>query len=104
MTIKTILTILLLKTICYVLGGEWLFCTVAGGGPFNCGILLLYGWFELHNTVYTLSILLNFSKNGIKSNSSESVMSSNHEATGTCTHKNNYMSCDVIEKNLLHFT
>lgn len=44
MTIKTILTIFFLKTtICYVLGGEWLFCTLAGGGPFNCGILLLYG-------------------------------------------------------------
>lgn len=43
MTIKTILTIFFLKTICYVLEGEWLFCTVVDDGPFNCGILLLYG-------------------------------------------------------------
>lgn len=43
----------------------------------------LYGWLEFRNTVYTLSTLLSFSKNGIKSNSSESVMSSNHDATGT---------------------
>lgn len=46
----------------------------------------LYGWLELRNTVYTLSTLLNFSKNGIKSNSSESVISSNHDATGTCNY------------------
>lgn len=51
-----------------------------GGELFCVG---LYGWFELRNTVYTLSTLLSFSKNGIKSNSSESVMSSNHDATGT---------------------
>lgn len=48
----------------------------------------LYGWLEFRNTVYTLSTLLNFSKNGIKSNSSESVMSSNHDATGTWETKN----------------
>lgn len=52
-----------------------------GGELFCVG---LYGWLELRSTVYTLSTLLNFSKNGIKSNSSESVMSSNHDATGTC--------------------
>lgn len=43
----------------------------------------LYGWFEFRNTVYTLSTFASFSKNGIKSKSSESVMSSNHDATGT---------------------
>lgn len=47
---------------------------------------LLNGLFELHNTVYTLSILLSCSKNGIKSKSSVSVMSSNHDATGTYKH------------------
>lgn len=111
MTIKTTLTILLLndETICYVLDGEWLFCTVvADDGPFSCGILLLYGWFELHSTVYTLSILLSFSKNGIRSKSSESVMSSNHEATGTCTKKNkNILIIDgqktVFEKQIKLF-
>ncbi|CAH2253436.1 jg6412 [Pararge aegeria aegeria] len=50
-----------------------------GGELFWVG---LYGWLELRNTVYTLSTLLSFSKNGIKSKSSESVMSSNHDATG----------------------
>ncbi|CAH2253439.1 jg6412 [Pararge aegeria aegeria] len=49
-----------------------------GGELFWVG---LYGWLELRNTVYTLSTLLSFSKNGIKSKSSESVMSSNHDAT-----------------------
>lgn len=48
----------------------------------------LYGWFELRNTVYTLSTLLSFSKNGIKSKSSESVISSNHDATGTWNNNN----------------
>lgn len=47
-------------------------------------VLMLYGWFELHRSVYTLSTLLSFSKKGIKSSNSESVISSNHEATGTC--------------------
>lgn len=37
----------------------------------------------LHNTEYTLSILLSLSKNGIKSSNSESVISSNHDCTGT---------------------
>lgn len=60
----------------------------AGGGgrgyvPGELFCVGLYGWFELRNTVYTLSTLASFSKNGIKSNSSESVMSSNHDATGT---------------------
>lgn len=58
----------------------------AGGPGYVLGELFcvgLYGWLELRNTVYTLSTLLSFSKNGIKSNSSESVMSSNHDATGT---------------------
>lgn len=40
----------------------------------------------LHNTEYTLSILLSLSKNGIKSSSSESVMSSNQDCTGTWNH------------------
>lgn len=68
---------------------------VAGAGPrpaprYVPGELLavgLYGWFEFRNTVYTLSTLASFSKNGIKSKSSESVMSSNHDATGTCNDK-----------------
>lgn len=47
----------------------------------------LYGWFEFRNTVYTLSTFASFSKNGIKSKSSESVMSSNHDATGTWNDK-----------------
>lgn len=80
---KKALTIPRFHTICYVEVGVWLFGKLAEG-PFNCGTLLLYGWFELHSTVYTLSILLSFSKNGIRSKSSESVMSSNQDATGTC--------------------
>lgn len=71
----------------YVFVTTWLFVKFADSelvdGPLVCGPVLLYGWFELHNTVYTLSILLSFSKNGIRSRSSESFMSSNHEATGT---------------------
>lgn len=38
----------------------------------------------MHKTLYTESTLLNFSKRGINSNSSESFMSSNHDLTGTC--------------------
>lgn len=57
----------------------------------------LYGWLELRNTVYTLSTLLSFSKNGIKSNSSESVMSSNHDATGTCN-VNHFILTSIVFK------
>lgn len=59
------------------------FCCWGGGGGGMPPATLLYGWFELHSTVYTLSTLLSFSKNGIRSSSSESFMSSNHDATGT---------------------
>uniref|UniRef100_A0A182QYG7 Uncharacterized protein n=1 Tax=Anopheles farauti TaxID=69004 RepID=A0A182QYG7_9DIPT len=38
---------------------------------------------ELHSTLYTESTLLSFSNSGIKSSSSESWMSSNHDFTGT---------------------
>lgn len=37
----------------------------------------------LHKIVYTESTVLNFSKSGIKSSSSESDTSSNHDFTGT---------------------
>lgn len=43
--------------------------------------------FVLHKIVYTESTLLNFSNNGIKSRSSESVVSSNHDLTGTLKEK-----------------
>ena len=43
----------------------------------------LLGSLACCNTVYTLSTLLRFSRNGIKSNSSRSFMSSNQDATGT---------------------
>lgn len=79
---------------CCCVGGDALLVTAAAAVPVTLLVvppptdadmlLLLYGRFELHNTVYTLSILLSFSKNGIKSSNSESVISSNHDATGTC--------------------
>ena len=49
----------------------------------NVEIAEFVGWFVFLSTVYTLSILLNLSKNGIKSRNSVSDISSNHEATGT---------------------
>ena len=39
-------------------------------------------------TLYTLSTVLSFSKNGIRSFSWVSDMSSNHDATGTCNGRN----------------
>lgn len=66
---------------CYEPVGACGVCVVLA--PITDDTELLNGRFELHNTVYTLSILLSCSKNGIKSNSSVSVMSSNHDATGT---------------------
>lgn len=59
----------------------WVIRPGAGAG------VVLYGWFELQRTVYTLSTLLSFSKKGIRSRSSESVISSNQDATGTCDNK-----------------
>lgn len=41
----------------------------------------------LHKIVYTESTLLSFSKSGIKSSSSESDASSNHDFTGTYNDK-----------------
>ena len=73
------------------IGDDDEFCnadTVTGSGkmlllPTALLLLLLLPSLACCNMVYTLSTLLRFSRKGIKSNSSRSLMSSNQDATGT---------------------
>lgn len=55
-----------------------------------CVIRFEFELLLLHSMLYTESTLLSFSKSGIKSSSSESEVSSNHDLTGTLNEKGNF--------------